>query len=117
MSQASVDHPDLMVVAFRFQAVGAIGSLLHLRHVPMTFVQWSVPVVHAWGSKNMNMALATVLSSHQVRPTGAPVWNLMVDCFTPRRDDFVNVGFGSGDVAGYRLGSGGSNSAGAGHYV
>jgi quercetin dioxygenase-like cupin family protein len=88
--QVLADHPDLMVVAFRFQAVGAIGSLHSHRHVQSTFVQSGRfrftlgDQEHEYGPGD-----SFVVSSGQTHGCTCLEPGKMVDCFTPRRDDFL----------------------------
>jgi len=70
--QVLADHPDLMVVAFRFGAKGAEGKLHNHPHIQSTFVE----------SGRFTFTVDGVET--EVGPGDS-----LVDSFTPRRDDFL----------------------------
>ena len=88
--QVLADHPDLMTVAFRFGKSGAEGALHHHPHVQSTFVQ----------SGRFRFTVGDAINDvgpgdSFVIPSGATHGcvclepGTLVDCFTPRRDDFL----------------------------
>ncbi|WP_299046580.1 cupin domain-containing protein [uncultured Tateyamaria sp.] len=88
--QVLADHPDMMVVAFRFDSVGAIGALHAHPHVQSTYVETG-RFRFTIGDEIRDVAAGDSF----VIPTGAlhgcecmeP--GTLIDCFTPRRDDFL----------------------------
>ncbi|SHE88809.1 Cupin domain-containing protein [Litoreibacter ascidiaceicola] len=88
--QVMADHPELMVVTFAFGKEGAAGSLHNHPHVQSTYV--------AEGRFRFIIDDETFEVGHGdsfVIPSGAMhgcvclVPGKIVDCFTPRRDDFL----------------------------
>ena len=88
--QVLADHPDLMLVAFRFDKVGAEGALHNHPHVQSTYVK----------SGRFRFTVGDVVTEvgpgdSFVVPSGATHGCVclepgeLVDCFTPRRDDFL----------------------------
>ncbi|SFA95841.1 Cupin domain-containing protein [Poseidonocella pacifica] len=88
--QVLADHPDLMVVAFRFDAEGAEGALHDHPHVQSTFVE-SGRFRFFLGEEVREVGPGDSF----VIPSGLRHGCLclepgkLVDCFTPRRDDFL----------------------------
>ena len=88
--QVLADHPDLMVVAFGFDARGAEGALHNHPHVQSTFVEsgrfrFTVDdVVTEVGPGD-----SFVIPSNAVHGCVCLEPGRLVDCFTPRRDDFL----------------------------
>jgi quercetin dioxygenase-like cupin family protein len=88
--QVLADHPDLMVVAFTFQAEGAVGALHNHPHVQSTFVergrfQFTVgDNITEVGPGDSFVIPTNVMHGCICLKPGR-----LVDCFTPRRDDFV----------------------------
>ncbi|AUH32545.1 cupin domain-containing protein [Paracoccus tegillarcae] len=88
--QVLADHPQLMVVAFRFGKAGAEGALHDHPHVQSTYVE----------SGRFRFTIGDELcevgpGDSFVVPSGATHGCIciepgtLVDCFTPRRDDFL----------------------------
>lgn len=88
--QVLADHSDLMVVAFRFQAAGAIGFLHSHPHVQSTFVQ-SGRFRFTLGDQELEYGPGDsfIVPSHQAHGCICLEPGKLVDCFTPRRDDFL----------------------------
>lgn len=88
--QVLADHPDLMVVAFGFTKAGAEGALHNHPHVQSTFVEsgrfrFTVDdVVTEVGPGD-----SFVIPSNAVHGCVCLEPGRLVDCFTPRRDDFL----------------------------
>lgn len=88
--QVLADHPDLMVVAFRFGKAGAEGALHSHSHVQSTFVEsgrfrFTVgDVVTEFGTGD-----SFVIPSEATHGCICLEPGTLVDCFTPRRDDFL----------------------------
>ena len=88
--QVLSDHPDLMVVAFRFSESGAEGALHNHPHVQSTYVE-SGRFRFTIGDEQREVAAGYSF----VIPSGATHGCIclepgtLVDCFTPRRDDFL----------------------------
>jgi quercetin dioxygenase-like cupin family protein len=88
--QVLADHPDLMMVAFRFGKAGATGAIHHHPHVQSTFVQsgrfrFTVGDEQREVGPNDNFVIPSNL------PHGCVCVEpgTLIDCFTPRRDDFL----------------------------
>ncbi|WP_417259997.1 cupin domain-containing protein [Celeribacter sp.] len=88
--QVLADHPELMVVAFRFGAVGAEGALHHHPHVQSTFVE-SGRFRFTVGDEvtDVGPGDSFVIPSEAVHGCVCLEPGTLVDCFTPRRDDFL----------------------------
>lgn len=88
--QVLSDHPDLMVVAFRFARSGAIGPLHNHPHVQSTYVE-SGRFRFTLGDqeKEFGPGDSFVIPSGQSHGCVCLVPGTLVDCFTPRRDDFL----------------------------
>ena len=88
--QVLSDHPDLMVVLFRFDAAGAIGALHSHPHVQSTYVEkgryrFSIDGVETeYGPGD-----SFVIPSGAVHGCVCLEPGQLVDTFTPRRDDFL----------------------------
>ena len=88
--QVLSDHPELMVVAFRFAAEGAEGTLHNHPHVQSTYVEsgrFRFTVgddVHEIGPGDSFVIPTMVTHGCVCLEPGT-----LVDCFTPRRDDFL----------------------------
>ncbi|MEL6920003.1 MAG: cupin domain-containing protein [Pseudomonadota bacterium] len=88
--QVLADHEDLMVVSFRFDAIGAIGALHDHPHVQSTFVQTG-RFRFTVGDKESDVGPGDSF----VIPSGVRHGcvclepGTLIDCFTPRRDDFL----------------------------
>lgn len=88
--QVLSDHPDLMVVAFRFAKAGAIGALHNHPHVQSTYVE-SGRFRFTLGDKEREVGPGDsfVIPSDQPHGCVCLQEGTLVDCFTPRRDDFL----------------------------
>mgnify|MGYP001803710154 FL=1 len=88
--QVLSDHPDLMVVAFRFAAPGAIGALHDHPHVQSTYVE-SGRFRFTLGDteREFGPGDSFVIPSGQTHGCVCLVPGTLVDGFTPRRDDFL----------------------------
>jgi quercetin dioxygenase-like cupin family protein len=88
--QVLADHPDLMVVAFRFGAAGAEGALHNHPHVQSTFVKEGRFRFTVDGEvTEVGPGDSFVVASNVVHGCVCLEPGLLVDCFTPRRDDFL----------------------------
>ena len=88
--QVLSDHPDLMVVAFRFDAEGAVGALHDHPHVQSTYVQsgrFSFTVGDT--QRNVGPGDSFVIPSALTHGCVCLEPGTLIDCFTPRRDDFL----------------------------
>lgn len=88
--QVLADHADLMVVAFRFGEVGAEGKPHSHPHVQSTFVksgrfQFTVEGV----TTEIGPGDSFVIPSNAVHGCVCVEPGELIDCFTPRRDDFL----------------------------
>ena len=87
--QVLADHPEMMVVAFRFQE-NAEGKLHNHPHIQSTFVKsgrfrFSLDGVETeYGPGD-----SFVIPSNAVHGCVCLAAGTLVDCFTPRRDDFL----------------------------
>lgn len=88
--QVLADHPDLMVVAFRFSEAGAEGALHNHPHVQSTFVE-SGRFRFTVGDdvKDVGPGDSFVIPSGATHGCVCLEPGTLVDCFTPRRDDFL----------------------------
>ena len=88
--QVLSDHPDLMVVAFSFAATGAVGALHDHPHVQSTYVE-SGRFRFTLGDqeKEVGAGDSFVVASGQTHGCICLEPGKLVDCFTPRRDDFL----------------------------
>ena len=88
--QVLADHPDLMVVAFRFAAEGAEGALHNHPHVQSTFVE-SGRFRFFLGEEQREVGPGDsfVIPSGLTHGCVCLQPGTLVDCFTPRRDDFL----------------------------
>ena len=88
--QVLSDHPDLMVVAFRFEASGAIGALHSHPHVQSTYVE-SGRFRFTLGDREQEFGPGDsfVIPSDQTHGCLCLVPGTLIDRFTPRRDDFL----------------------------
>lgn len=88
--QVLADHPDAMIVAFRFAAVGAIGALHDHPHVQATYVE-SGRFAFTLGDETRTVGPGDSF----VIPSGVPHGcrclepGVLIDTFTPRRIDFL----------------------------
>jgi len=84
------DHPDLMVVAFSFGAVGATGALHNHPHVQSTFVE-SGRFRFTLGDAVREVGPGDSFVVHSGVTHGCVCLEpgRLIDSFTPRRDDFL----------------------------
>jgi len=88
--QVLADHPDLMVVSFRFGKVGAEGALHNHPHVQSTFVE-SGRFRFTVGDDvtEVGPGDSFVIPSNAVHGCICLEPGALVDCFNPRRNDFL----------------------------
>ena len=88
--QVLSDHEQLMVVAFRFSAEGAIGALHNHPHIQSTYVE-SGRFRFTLGdeTREVGQGDSFVIPSGQTHGCVCLEPGTLVDCFTPRRDDFL----------------------------
>ncbi len=88
--QVLSDHPDLMVVAFRFDAEGAVGDPHNHPHVQSTYVE-SGRFRFTLGDevREVGPGDSFVIPSNLTHGCVCLEPGMLVDCFTPRRDDFL----------------------------
>ena len=88
--QVLADHPDLMVVAFKFDAVGAEGALHNHVHVQSTFVS-SGRFRFTLGDEEREVGPGDsfVIPSGMTHGCVCLEPGTLIDSFTPRRDDFI----------------------------
>lgn len=87
--QVLADHADLMVVAFRFKE-GMEGALHNHPHVQSTYVR-SGRFAFTLGDEARNVAAGDsfVIPSNTKHGCVCLEDGELIDCFTPRRDDFL----------------------------
>ncbi|MEM9267770.1 MAG: cupin domain-containing protein [Pseudomonadota bacterium] len=88
--QVLSDHPDLMVVAFRFEAEGAEGALHNHPHVQSTYVE-SGRFRFTLGEETREVGPGDSFVIPTMMTHGCVCLEpgMLVDCFTPRREDFL----------------------------
>jgi len=88
--QVLADHTDLMVVAFRFAATGAVGDLHSHPHVQSTYVE-SGRFRFTLGDteREVGQGDSFVIPSGLTHGCVCLEPGTLIDCFTPRRDDFL----------------------------
>lgn len=88
--QVLSDHPELMIVAFRFNAVGAVGALHNHPHVQSTYVE-SGRFRFTLGDEEREVGPGDsfVIPSEQIHGCVCIEPGKLVDSFTPRRADFL----------------------------
>ena len=88
--QVLADHPELMVVAFRFDSVGAVGALHDHPHVQSTYVeQGRFRFTIGDEAREVGPGDSFVVPSGVTHGCVCLEPGTLVDCFTPRRDDFL----------------------------
>ncbi|MEM8870445.1 MAG: cupin domain-containing protein [Pseudomonadota bacterium] len=88
--QVLSDHPDLMVVAFRFGAEGAVGALHNHAHVQSTYVETGrFRFTLGDEQREVGQGDSFVIPSGMTHGCVCLEPGTLVDCFTPRRDDFL----------------------------
>lgn len=87
--QVLADSPELMVVTFRFDN-GAAGTLHSHSHVQSTYVQ-SGSFVFSIDGKEIVVGPGDsfVIPSNAVHGCRCVAAGTLIDCFIPRRDDFL----------------------------
>jgi quercetin dioxygenase-like cupin family protein len=91
--QVLADSPELMTVAFRFAHAGAAGAPHHHPHVQSTYVQSGRFRFTVQGqSFDVGADDAFVIPSGVVHGCVCLEPGLLIDGFTPRRDDFLPKG-------------------------
>ena len=88
--QVLADSADLMTVRFRFLVTGAEGALHHHSHVQSTFVQ-SGRFRFTLGEDAFEVGPgdAFIIPSNNVHGCICLEPGVLIDGFTPRRDDFL----------------------------
>lgn len=87
--QVLADHPELMVVAFRFQD-GAQGKLHNHPHIQSTFVQSGRFTFTVDGvNTDVGPGDSFVIPTNAEHGCVCLEAGTLVDTFTPRRDDFL----------------------------
>jgi len=88
--QVLADHPELMVVAFRFNEKGAEGKLHNHPHIQSTFVESGRFEFSIDGEKTIVEAGDSfVIPTNAVHGCVCLEPGKLIDSFTPRRDDFL----------------------------
>lgn len=88
--QVLSDHPELMVVAFKFEKEGAEGKLHNHPHVQSTFVESGRFRFSVDGNEtDVGPGDSFVISSNLVHGCVCLEPGTLIDSFTPRRDDFL----------------------------
>jgi quercetin dioxygenase-like cupin family protein len=83
------DHPDLMIVAFRFTA-GGEGTLHSHPHVQATYVQSGRFAFTIDGTdREVGPGDSFVIPGNAVHGCRCLETGVLIDSFTPRRDDFL----------------------------
>jgi quercetin dioxygenase-like cupin family protein len=88
--QVLADHKDLMLVAFNFEAAGAVGALHNHPHVQSTYVKsgkfrFTVADVET----EIGPGDSIIIPTNAVHGCLCLEPGTLIDCFTPRRDDFL----------------------------
>lgn len=88
--QVLSEHPEMMVVAFRFAAQGAVGALHHHPHVQSTYVEKGrFRFTLAEEEREVGPGDSFVIPSDMIHGCVCLEPGTLIDCFTPRRDDFL----------------------------
>lgn len=88
--QVLADHPDLMVVAFTFEKTGAVGDLHSHPHVQSTFVSSGrFRFTLGDAEREVGPGDSFVIPSNLTHGCVCLEPGVLVDSFTPRRDDFL----------------------------
>ena len=88
--QVLSESPDLMVVAFRFQAEGAEGKLHSHPHVQSTYVESGRFAFTVSGETfEVGAGDSFVIPSNAVHGCRCLEPGTLIDTFAPRRDDFL----------------------------
>jgi quercetin dioxygenase-like cupin family protein len=87
--QVLSDHPDLMTVAFRFDA-GGEGALHSHPHVQATYVaSGRFAFTIAGVDREVGPGDSFVIPGNTLHGCRCLLAGLLIDSFTPRRDDFL----------------------------
>ncbi len=88
--QVLADHPELMVVAFRFANKGAAGKLHNHPHIQSTFVESGRFLFTIDGKeREVGPGDSFVIPTNAVHGCVCIEPGTLIDSFTPRRDDFL----------------------------
>lgn len=88
--QVLADHPELMVVAFRFLEAGAEGKLHNHPHIQSTFVESGRFRFSLEGEEfEVSAGDSFVIPTNAVHGCVCVEPGTLIDSFTPRRDDFL----------------------------
>jgi quercetin dioxygenase-like cupin family protein len=88
--QVLSDHPEMMVVAFQFTATGAEGALHNHPHVQSTYVkEGRFRFTLGDEQREVGPGDSFIIPSDMVHGCVCIEPGTLVDCFTPRRDDFL----------------------------
>ncbi len=88
--QVLADHPELMVVAFRFANKGAAGKLHNHPHIQSTFVESGRFLFTIDGKeREVGPGDSFVIPTNAVHGCVCIEPGKLIDSFTPRRDDFL----------------------------
>ena len=88
--QVLSDHPDMMVVAFRFGAQGAVGAPHNHPHVQSTYVKTGrFRFTLGDETREVGPGDSFVIPSALTHGCVCLEPGTLIDCFTPRRDDFL----------------------------
>ncbi|WP_394688131.1 cupin domain-containing protein [Hoeflea sp.] len=88
--QVLSDSPELMVVAFRFNAEGAEGKLHNHPHVQSTYVESGrFAFTVAEETFEVSSGQSFVIPSNAVHGCRCLEPGTLIDTFAPRRDDFL----------------------------
>jgi quercetin dioxygenase-like cupin family protein len=83
------ERPELMLVAFSFDK-GAVGALHSHPHSQVSYVAEGVFDVTVDGvTQRLSAGASFIVAPHLVHGVVAIEKGLLVDAFTPRRDDFL----------------------------
>lgn len=87
--QVLSDHPDMTVVAFRFAPEGAEEALHNHPHVQSNYVESGrFPFTLGDEEREVGLGDSFVIPSAQTHVCVCLQPGTLVDCFTPRRDNF-----------------------------
>ncbi|WP_300035351.1 cupin domain-containing protein [uncultured Roseobacter sp.] len=87
--QVLADHPDLMMVSFRFEK-GAEGRLHQHPHVQSTYVRSGRFLFFCGGAENeLGPGDSLVIPADTEHGCICREAGELIDCFTPRREDFL----------------------------
>jgi len=88
--QVLADHPDLMVVAFKFADKGATGKLHNHSHIQSTFVESGRFLFTIDGEElEVGAGDSFVIPTNAMHGCVCIEPGKLIDSFTPRRDDFL----------------------------